>query len=44
MATRRFPRPKDLAPLLKFKKWEPNATKRRLDKALTIWDLHRWFR
>ncbi|MDR9396975.1 alpha-hydroxy acid oxidase [Pontimonas sp.] len=39
MATRRFPRPKDLAPLLKFKKWEPNATKRRLDKALTIWDL-----
>lgn len=39
MATRRFPRPKDLAPLMKFKKWEPDGTKRRLDKALTIWDL-----
>lgn len=39
MTRRRFPRPKDLAPLLKFKKWEPDATKRRLDKALTIWDL-----
>jgi len=39
MVARRVPRPKDLAPLLKFKKWEPNATKRRLDKAHTIWDL-----
>lgn len=39
MVQRRFPRPKDLAPLMKFKKWEPNPTKRRLDKALTIWDL-----
>ncbi len=39
MVQRRFPRPKDLAPLLKFKKFEPNATKRRLDKALTIADL-----
>ncbi len=39
MTKRRFPRPTELAPLLKFKRWEPNATKRRLDKALTIWDL-----
>ena len=39
MTKRRFPNPKDLAPLLKFKRWEPNATKRRLDKALTVWDL-----
>ena len=39
MVQRRVPRPKDLAPLLKFKRFEPNATKRRLDKALTIWDL-----
>lgn len=39
MVARRIPRPKDLAPLLKFKKFEPNSTKRRLDKALTIWDL-----
>ncbi len=39
MVQRRIPRPKDLAPLLKFKRFEPNATKRRLDKALTLWDL-----
>lgn len=39
MVKRQFPRPKDLAPLMKFKRFEPNATKRRLDKALTIWDL-----
>ena len=39
MTKRRFPRPTELAPLLKFKRWEPNATKRRLDTALTIWDL-----
>ena len=39
MTKRRLPNPKDLAPLLKFKRWEPNATKRRLDKALTVWDL-----
>ena len=39
MTKRRFRNPKDLAPLLKFKRWEPNATKRRLDKALTVWDL-----
>jgi len=36
---RRFPRPKDLAPLMRFKRFEPNAKKRRLDKALTISDL-----
>ncbi|MFZ9088048.1 MAG: alpha-hydroxy acid oxidase [Pontimonas sp.] len=39
MVQRRFPRPKDLAPLLRFKPFEPNGTKRRLDKALTIYDL-----
>jgi L-lactate dehydrogenase (cytochrome) len=36
---RRFPRPRDLAPLMKFKKPELNARKRRLDRALTIYDL-----
>jgi L-lactate dehydrogenase (cytochrome) len=36
---RRFPRPKDLAPLMRFKRFEPNAKRRRLDKALTIYDL-----
>lgn len=39
MVQRRFPRPKDLAPLMRFKRFEPNATKRRLDGALTISDL-----
>lgn len=39
MVQRRFPRPRDLAPLMKFKKFEPNATKRRLAGALTIDDL-----
>jgi L-lactate dehydrogenase (cytochrome) len=39
MVQRRIPRPRDLAPLLRFKKWEPNATKRRLAGALTIDDL-----
>ncbi|HEY4269607.1 MAG TPA: alpha-hydroxy acid oxidase [Galbitalea sp.] len=38
---RHFPRPHDLAPLMKFKKPELNAKKRRLDGALTIWDLRR---
>jgi L-lactate dehydrogenase (cytochrome) len=38
---RRFPRPRDLAPLMKFKKPTMNAKKRRLDAALTIWDLRR---
>ncbi|MCU1598169.1 MAG: hypothetical protein QOK08_92 [Actinomycetota bacterium] len=36
---RRVPRPRDLAPLMKFKKPELDAKKRRLDRALTIWDL-----
>ena len=36
---RRFPQPKDLAPLTKFKKPTLNAKKRRLQSALTIYDL-----
>jgi L-lactate dehydrogenase (cytochrome) len=36
---RRFPRPRDLAPLLKFKRPEYNARRRRLQRALTIQDL-----
>ncbi|MHB1171900.1 MAG: alpha-hydroxy acid oxidase [Lacisediminihabitans sp.] len=39
MVERRFPRPRDLAPLMKFKKPELNAKKRRLEEALTIYDL-----
>lgn len=39
MIKRRFPRPSELAPLLKFKKPTWNAKKRRLDSALTVWDL-----
>ncbi len=39
MVKRRFPRPKDLAPLMRFKRFEPNGKKRRLEKALTIYDL-----
>lgn len=39
MIQRRFPRPKDLAPLMRFKRFEPNSKKRRLEKALTIYDL-----
>jgi hypothetical protein len=39
MVQRRIPRPRDLAPLLRFKRWEPNAKKRRLAQALTIDDL-----
>ncbi len=38
---RRFPRPRDLAPLMKFKKPTLNAKKRRLQEALTIYDLKR---
>ncbi|MCU1509203.1 MAG: alpha-hydroxy-acid oxidizing enzyme [Glaciihabitans sp.] len=38
---RRFPSPRDLAPLMKFKAPELNAKKRRLDAALTIYDLRR---
>jgi L-lactate dehydrogenase (cytochrome) len=36
---RRIPRPRDLAPLMKFKKPTLNAKKRRLQQALTIHDL-----
>ncbi|MEO9013945.1 MAG: alpha-hydroxy-acid oxidizing protein, partial [Terrimesophilobacter sp.] len=36
---RRFPNPRDLAPLMKFKKPEFNGKKRRLAAALTIYDL-----
>jgi L-lactate dehydrogenase (cytochrome) len=39
MVSRRVPRIRDLAPLMQFKKPELNAKKRRLDKALTIYDL-----
>ena len=38
---RRFPRPRDLAPLMRFKKPTLNAKKRRLQEALTIYDLQR---
>src|ERR1700712_3438368 len=38
---RRLPKIRDLAPLMQFKKPELDATKRRLDKALTIEDLRR---
>ncbi|KUI01481.1 alpha-hydroxy-acid oxidizing enzyme [Mycolicibacterium acapulense] len=41
MTRRRIPRPRDLAPLLQFKKPQLNATKRRLAAALTIEDLRR---
>ncbi len=36
---RRFPRPRDFLPLLKFKKPVLNPTRRRLARALTVWDL-----
>jgi isopentenyl diphosphate isomerase/L-lactate dehydrogenase-like FMN-dependent dehydrogenase len=39
MVKRRFPRPKELAPLMRFKKPELNAKNRRLQGALTIHDL-----
>jgi L-lactate dehydrogenase (cytochrome) len=39
MVQRRFPNPRDLAPLMQFKKPTLNAKKRRLDKAFTIDDL-----
>lgn len=38
---RRVPRPRELAPLLQFKKPQRNATQRRLAAALTIDDLRR---
>jgi L-lactate dehydrogenase (cytochrome) len=36
MVQRRIPRPRDLAPLLRFKAWESNTKKRRLAQALTL--------
>jgi L-lactate dehydrogenase (cytochrome) len=39
MVERRFPRLRDLAPLMRFKAPELNAKKRRLERALTIYDL-----
>lgn len=39
MTKRHFPRPKDLAPLLKFKKPDLDAKHRRLQSALTIYEL-----
>ena len=39
MTKRRFPRPAELAPLLKFKTPTLNFKKRRLESALTLWDL-----
>lgn len=39
MVKRRFPRPKELAPLMRFKAPTVNAKKRRLQSALTIADL-----
>lgn len=41
MVQRRFPRPRDLAPLLRFKKPTFSAKRRRLQSALTIEDLRR---
>lgn len=41
MTRRRIPHPRDLAPLLQFKKPQLNATHRRLASALTIEDLRR---
>jgi L-lactate dehydrogenase (cytochrome) len=38
---RRFPRPRDFVPLLKFKKPVLNPTRRRLERALTIDDLRK---
>src|SRR5215469_8517738 len=38
---RRVPRVRDLAPLIQFKRPQFDATKRRLDAALTIQDLRR---
>ena len=41
MVQRRIPKVRDLAPLMQFKKPELDAKKRRLDSALTIYDLRR---
>ena len=39
MVQRQFPNPKELAELMRFKTPTLNPTDRRLEKALTIWDL-----
>ena len=39
MVKRSFPNPKELIPLMQFKKPELNGKKRRLESALTIYDL-----
>lgn len=39
MVKRQFPNPKELAELMRFKTPTMNPTDRRLEKALTIWDL-----
>lgn len=39
MSKRRFPRPKELAPLLRFQKPTLDFKTRRLEQALTVWDL-----
>ncbi len=36
---RRFPRPSELAPLVRFRRFEPDSRKRRLSRAFTISDL-----
>ncbi|ARJ04445.1 alpha-hydroxy-acid oxidizing enzyme [Cnuibacter physcomitrellae] len=41
MVQRRIPKVRDLAPLMQFKKPQLNAKKRRLDSALTVYDLQR---
>ena len=41
MVTRRVPRPRELAPLLRFKRPQLNATRRKLAAAMTIDDLRR---
>lgn len=41
MVQRQFPKPRDLAPLMQFKKFDFNASRRRLDAALTIEDLRK---
>ena len=39
MVERHLPKPRDLAPLMQFKKPELSPKKRRLEKALTVEDL-----
>lgn len=41
MVQRQLPKPRDIAPLMKFKKFDFNASRRRLAAALTIEDLHK---